>query len=126
MDNTNVDEMLIKMIEPKIKEIEEKFSYNQGLNDVDIYTLLLKSKYNQINHLDMKLNEVTADVASLKDDIKSMKGEFNLLKADFQILDVNLQKNMQETINNNMQWSIGLIALLVTELKLIDVIFGKG
>jgi len=44
--------MLIEMISPRIKEIEEKLSRGQGLNQEDINTLLLKSQYNHINHLD--------------------------------------------------------------------------
>lgn len=65
--------MLIEMITPKVKEIEEKFGRGEGLTQDDINTLLLKLQYNHINHLDLKLNEVTANVASLK-------GEFELLK----------------------------------------------
>ena len=56
--------MLIEMITPKIKQIEEKFRSKQGLTQNDINTLLLKSQYNHINHLDKKLDEVVADVAS--------------------------------------------------------------
>jgi chromosome segregation ATPase len=66
MNKTRVDDMLIEMITPKIKQIEEKFSNNEPLEQEDINTLLLKSQYNHINHLDQKLDEVTADVASLK------------------------------------------------------------
>ncbi len=63
------------MITPKVKEIEEKFSRGEGLTQEDIHTLLLKSQYNHINHLDDKLNEVTADVASLKGDFRTFKAE---------------------------------------------------
>ena len=59
MNKTKVDDMLISMITPKVKEIEEKFGNNQPLTQEDINTLLLKSQYNHINHLDLKLNEVT-------------------------------------------------------------------
>ena len=62
------------MISPKMEEIERKFGNGEGLSQDDINTLLLKSQYNHINHLDLKLNEVTADVASLKN-------EFTLLKS---------------------------------------------
>jgi DNA anti-recombination protein RmuC len=75
MEKTKVDDILLEMIAPKIKEIEEKFSKGGSLTQDDINTLLLKAQYNHINHLDQKLNEVTADVASLK-------GEFNTLKAE--------------------------------------------
>ncbi|MEF3192546.1 MAG: hypothetical protein K6347_08415, partial [Campylobacterales bacterium] len=60
MKQTRVDDMLIEMITPKVQEIEEKFSRGEGLTQEDINTLLLKSQYNHIIHLDDKLNEVTA------------------------------------------------------------------
>jgi len=31
MNKTNVDDMLIEMITPKVKQIEEKFGNNEGL-----------------------------------------------------------------------------------------------
>ncbi|KAF3983813.1 MAG: hypothetical protein HFP81_05155, partial [Methylococcales symbiont of Hymedesmia sp. n. MRB-2018] len=65
MSETKVDDMLIEMIDPKIKEIEQRFSNSEGLTQDDINTLLLKSQYNHINHLDEKLNEVTASVVDL-------------------------------------------------------------
>jgi len=76
MIKAKVDDMLIKMISPRIKEIEEKFSRGEGLDQEDINTLLLKSQYSHINHLDIKLDEVTADVASLKGDFSALKGAF--------------------------------------------------
>ena len=86
MNKTRVDDMLIEMITPKIKEIEEKFSQGTGLNSEDINTLLLKSQYNHINHLDTKLDEAVADVASLKSEFSSLKGEFTGLKGGFSSL----------------------------------------
>jgi len=139
MNKTNVDDMLIEMISPRIKEIEEKFSKGEGLNQEDINTLLLKSQYNHINHLDLKLNEVTADVASLKGEFSDLKGEFgnlsgefNGLKGEFKLLETRLngrfdsfEKNIElkisQAINTNMRWSIGMIALIVTVLKLADM-----
>jgi len=73
MNKTNVDDMLIEMITPKVKQIEEKFGNNEGLSQDDINTLLLKSQYNHINHLDQKLDEVVADVASLKNEFQWFK-----------------------------------------------------
>ncbi|QEP43514.1 hypothetical protein D5085_10490 [Ectothiorhodospiraceae bacterium BW-2] len=78
--------MLIEMISPQIKEIEERFSRGEGLSRDDINTLLLKSQYNHINHLDKKLDEVAADVASLKGEFNDLKGEFSDLKGDFNSL----------------------------------------
>lgn len=65
MHNTNVDEILLQIFEPKIKAIQEKLSRGEGLDTNDVNTLLLKSQFNHINHLDEKLNEVTSYVASM-------------------------------------------------------------
>jgi DNA repair exonuclease SbcCD ATPase subunit len=146
--------MLIEMITPKVKEIEEKFGNGKALTQEDINTLLLKSQYNHINHLDSKLNEVTADVASLKGEFNGLKGEFNGLKNDlelkFKLLETSIKKDnelfkaeikseisdiknemktfkkeiqleISTAINSNMKWSIGLIALIVTALKVLDM-----
>ena len=64
MDQTKVDDILIEMITPKVREIEERFSRGEGLSNEDINTLLLKSQYNHINHLNKKLDEVTAAVVA--------------------------------------------------------------
>ena len=146
MTKTRVDDMLIEMISPRIEEIEERFARGEGLTQEDINTLLLKSQYNHINHLDDKLNEVVADVASLKGEFNGLKGEFNGLKGEFNSLrgefnnlrtefkllettvtskldtfksDIDLK--IQTAINTNMRWSIGMIALIVTVLKLADM-----
>lgn len=75
-----IDDLLIQMISPKLKEIDERFSRGEGLSNEDINTLLLKSQFNHINHLDLKLDEVTADVASLKLDFVGLRSEFASLK----------------------------------------------
>ena len=95
MDKTKVDDILIEMIQPKIKEIEEKFSRGEGLNNQDINTLLLKSQYNHINHLDSKLNEVTASVIALegKFDNKFIALEGNLI-TNLLLLRVNLIRSL--------------------------------
>ena len=92
-NKTKIDDILIEMISPKLKEIEERFSKGEGLTNEDINILLLKSQFNHIHHLDQKLNEVTADVSSLKldfvklkadvsADVSSLKLDFTELKAD--------------------------------------------
>ncbi|WP_197479643.1 hypothetical protein, partial [Oleiphilus sp. HI0132] len=134
-------------------------------------TLLLKSQYNHINHLDEKLNEVTDSVASLKGEFAGLKGEFAGLKGEFsdlkgefsdlkgdftglrgefvglkgefKLLEQKVNKGFElmgarmdafekrielkisEAINKNMRWSIGLIALIVTVLKLADTFAGN-
>jgi len=104
--------MPLEMISPRIKEIEDKFSRGDGLNQEDINTLFLKSQYNHINHLDEKLDEVTADVASLKGDFRDLKGEFKLLESNvnsrFDTFEKNIELKISQAINTNMRWSIGI------------------
>jgi len=136
MDKTRVDDMLIEMISPKIKEIEEKFSHGQGLNQEDINTLLLKSQYNHINHLDDKLNEVTADVASLKGDFSrleskfsgleskfsGLEGKFSGLEGKFDLLNEKIEHTIQKALNKNMMLLITVMGFFVIVSKLIDKI----
>ena len=119
MDKTRVDDMLIEMISPKIKEIEEKFSRGVGLSAEDINTLLLKSQYNHINHLDKKLNEVTADVASLKNDFASLKTEIDL---KFKLFEEKIEHTIQKALNKNMMLLITVMGFFVIVSKLIDKI----
>jgi DNA repair exonuclease SbcCD ATPase subunit len=92
MNKTKVDDMLIEMIKPKITEIEKKFSNNEALSQDDINTLLLKSQYNHINHLDEKLNEVTQSV-------KNLEHKFDMtvvtLKNDYEKLEQKVDNNIQ-------------------------------
>ncbi len=75
--------MLLEMIQPKLTEIEERFSRGEGLNGEDVNTLLLKSQFNHINHLDLRLDEVVAGVASLKTDFKQLETKFTGLENKF-------------------------------------------
>ena len=75
MNKTRVDDMLIEMIEPKIQEINKKFTTGKPLSQDDINTLLLKSQYNHINHLDIKLDETVESV-------KLLENKFEVLKTD--------------------------------------------
>jgi uncharacterized coiled-coil DUF342 family protein len=118
MNKTNVDSILIEMITPKVKEIEERFGRGEGLSGEDINTLLLKAQYNHINHLDEKLNEVVADVASLKGEFNGLKGEFALLKSD-------IEATIQKALNKNMVLLIGMMGFFLTLSKVIDVAFAN-
>ena len=134
LDKTKVDDMLIEMITPKVKEIEEKFSQGKGLTQDDINTLLLKSQYNHINHLDLKLNEVTADVASLKVDFSDLrgdfldlkveftglKGEFLGLRGEFELLKKDIEVIIQTALNKNMMTLIIVMGAFLTFSKIID------
>lgn len=61
MTKTRVDDMLIEMISPKIKEIEEKFSSGDRLDNKEIQFLLLigiNSKFDsRYNALFKKISE---------------------------------------------------------------------
>lgn len=120
MNKTKVDDMLIEMITPKVKEIEEKFGNGQGLTQDDINTLLLKSQYNHINHLDAKLDEITLEVASLKGEFNGLKGEFNLLKGEFEVLKVSIEHTIQKSLNRNMVMLFGMMGFFLTLSKVID------
>ena len=132
MDKTKVDDMLIEMITPKVKQIEEKFGNGEGLSQDDINTLLLKSQYNHINHLDLKLDEVTADVASLKGEFETFKveitGRFETLEAKFETFKAELianneqtKREIQESINSTMKWYIGSAGIVLVVLKALDL-----
>jgi len=80
---SKIEDMLLEMIQPKLTEIEERFSRGEGLNGEDVNTLLLKSQFNHINHLDLRLDEVVADVASLKTDFKQLENKITGLENKF-------------------------------------------
>ncbi len=126
MYKTRVDDMLIEMITPKVKQIEEKFGNGEGLTQDDINTLLLKSQYNHINHLDMKLDEVVADVASLKDEFSEFKnelnGKFDNLQGEFKILKSDIETTIQKSLNKNMMLLITVMGIFVILSKLVDKI----
>ena len=69
-----------------------------------------------------------ADVASLKGDFSELRngftglrGEFTELKSAFKISEKNIELQISQAINTNMRWSIGMIALVVTVLKIADM-----
>lgn len=139
MGKTHVDDMLIEMISPKVKEIEEKFSRGEGLTQEDINTLLLKSQYNHINHLDDKLNEVTASVVALEGRFSGLEARFNELEGKFNIFRAEIigefdkrmgaievkfeqaQVKMQEAIISTMKWYIGGAGIVLILLKALDI-----
>jgi predicted nuclease with TOPRIM domain len=106
MNKTKVDDILLEMLTRETKAIEDKFAKGDGLNPSDIHTLLLKSQYNHINHLDTKLDEVTKDVASLKGDFNNLKGDFNNLRGEFKLLETKLtndMKSLETKLTNDMK-----------------------
>jgi uncharacterized coiled-coil DUF342 family protein len=140
---SKIEDMLLEMIQPKLTEIEERFSRGEGLNGEDINTLLLKSQFNQINHLDLRLDEVVADVASLKTDFKQLENKFEVLETKFDALEsrldakidsliaqfnefkMELRLEIQMAIHKSMKWSIGLLAFIITFLKALEMLLAK-
>jgi len=131
MNKTRVDDMLIEMIEPKIQEINKKFTNGESLTQDDINTLLLKSQYNHINHLDEKLNEVTQAVINLehkfeiletnyKSDFKTLSQQY---KSDFKNLEEKIETTIQKALNKNMMMLIMVLGFFLTLSKLIDKMF---
>jgi uncharacterized coiled-coil DUF342 family protein len=127
MNKTRVDDMLIEMISPKIKEIEEKFSRGEGLTQDDINTLLLKSQYNHINHLDDKLEEVVGSVVALEGKFlglegkfTALEGKFTALEGKFELLNEKIEHTIQKALNRNMLLLITVMGLFLVASKLID------
>ncbi|MDD2651660.1 MAG: hypothetical protein PHX44_01255 [Sulfurimonas sp.] len=124
MDKTRVDDMLIEMISPKIKEIEEKFSRGEGLTQDDINTLLLKSQYNHINHLDDKLNETVASVKALEGKFNDLRGEFKGLEErmdlKFKLFEEKVEHTIQKALNKNMVTLIMVMGAFLALFKVID------
>jgi predicted nuclease with TOPRIM domain len=103
MDKTKVDDMLIEMITPKVKEIEEKFGNGEGLTQEDINTLLLKSQYNHINHLDKKLDETVDSVKALEGKFTGLEGKFTGLEGKFNSLEQKFETFKSEIRLENEQ-----------------------
>ena len=140
---SKIEDMLLEMIQPKFTEIEERFSRGESLNGEDVNTLLLKSQFNHINHLDLRLDEVVADVASLKTDFKQLETKFEVLETKFDALEsrldakidsliaqfnefkMELRLEIQMAIHKSMKWSIGLLAFIITFLKALEMLLAK-
>lgn len=124
MNKTRVDDMLIEMITPKIKEIEEKFSKGEGLSQDDINTLLLKSQYNHINHLDDKLNETVDSVKALEVKFTSLEGKFTSLEERidlrFKLFEEKVEHTIQKALNKNMVTLIMVMGAFLALFKVID------
>ena len=134
MDSTKVDDMLIKMVAPKLAEIETRFINGEGLSNDDTNTLLLKSQYNHINHLDQRMDQITESVQVLKGDFLGLEGKFAKLEArfvnlegrfvtlegKFDLLRAEVEATIQKALNRNMVLLIGMMGVFLTLSKLID------
>ncbi|MBI4645709.1 MAG: hypothetical protein HY738_03690, partial [Bacteroidia bacterium] len=68
-----VEDTIMEMLEPKVREIQKRFSEGEKLNFQDFSLLLLRTQYNHLNHLNDKLDQTAADVASLKIDFANLR-----------------------------------------------------
>jgi len=129
MNKTRVDDMLIEMITPKVKEIEEKFSKGGNLTQEDINTLLLKSQYNHINHLDERLDEVVKDNAQLRLDFEvRMSSLENKMESRMSTLENKMDSRMS-TLENKMESRMGSLenkfATLETKFAGLETKFAR-
>lgn len=118
MQQTKVDDLLIEMITPKVSQIEQKFSRGEGLTHADINTLLLKAQFNLFSQVDQKLNDVAGSVKILEAKFERLE---MLVTQKLESFASNQDLKIERAINTNMRWSIGMIAVIVTVLKLADM-----
>jgi chromosome segregation ATPase len=116
---SKIEDMLLEMIQPKLTEIEERFSRGEGLTGEDVNTLLLKSQFNHINHLDLRLDEVVADVASLKTDFKQLENRFEGLENKFEGLE-NKFEVLETKFDGLENKFIGLESKLETKFNALE------
>ena len=145
-----IENQLLEMIQPRIQQIENKFSNGEALSDQDVNTLLLKSAFNHMNHLDQRLDEVAADVAQLRTDFcglegrflelegrfHALEGRFHALEAKFQALEARfetlearfisfesrMEATIEKTMKSNIKWTLGLMTFCLTLFKIIDLV----
>lgn len=148
--NTKIENQLLEMIQPRIQLIENKFSNGETLSDQDVNTLLLKSAFNHINHFEMRLDELAADVAQLRLDFSelevkfhhlesrfyALEGKFHALEGKFQTLEARfetlearfisfesrMEATIEKTMKSNIKWTLGLMTFCLTLFKIIDLV----
>jgi hypothetical protein len=68
---------------------------------------------------------VTADVASLKGEFKLLEVHVNkrldVFEKNMMVFEKSIELKISQAIKTNMRWSIGMIAIIVTVLKLADM-----
>ena len=120
--NSKIENQLLEMIQPRIQLIENKFSLGEALTDQDVNTLLMKSAFNHINHLDLRLDEVAADVAQLRMDFCGLEGKFQTLEARFISFESRIEATIEKTMKSNIKWTIGLMTFFLTLFKINDLV----
>jgi acyl carrier protein phosphodiesterase len=141
--NIRIENQLLEMIQPRIQLIENKFSNGEALSDQDVNTLLLKSAFNHINHFEMRLDELAADVAQLRLDFSelevkfhhlesrfyALEGKFHALEARFETLEARfisfesrMEATIEKTMKSHIKWTLGLMTFCLTLFKIIDLV----
>lgn len=141
--NSKIENQLLEMIQPRIQQIENKFSNGEALSDQDVNTLLLKSAFNHINHIEIRLDELYADVAQLRLDFSelevkfhhlesrfyALEGKFQTLVARFGTLEARfisfesrMEATIEKTMKSNIKWTLGLMTFCLTLFKIIDLV----
>lgn len=141
--NSKIENQLLEMIQPRIQQIENKFSNGEALSDQDVNTLLLKSAFNHINHIEIRLVELAADVAQLRLDFSelevkfhhlesrfyALEGKFQTLEARFGTLEARfisfesrMEATIEKTMKSNIKWTLGLMTFCLTLFKIIDLV----
>lgn len=148
--NAKIENQLLEMIQPRIQQIVNKFLNGEALSDLDVNTLLLKSAFNHINHIEIRLDELAADVAQLRVDFSelevkfhhlesrfyALEGKFHALEGKFQTLEARfgtlearfisfeskMEAAIEKTMKSNIKWTLGLMTFCLTLFKIIDLI----
>ncbi|MEY4986518.1 MAG: hypothetical protein RL567_297 [Bacteroidota bacterium] len=148
--NIRIENQLLEMIQPRIQLIENKFSNGEALTDHDVNTLLIKSAFNHISHLDDRLDAIATDMAQLRLDFcglevkfhelegrfHELEGRFHALEAKFQALEARfetlearfvsfesrIEATIEKTMKSNIRWTLGLITFTLTIFKIVDMI----
>jgi acyl carrier protein phosphodiesterase len=148
--NIRIENQLLEMIQPRIQLIENKFSSGEALTDHDVNTLLIKSAFNHISHLDDRLDAIATDMAQLRLDFcglevkfhelegrfHELEGRFHALEAKFQALEARfetlearfvsfesrIEATIEKTMKSNIRWTLGLITFTLTIFKIADMI----
>jgi hypothetical protein len=99
------NDILDLWLDKKATEIVTAMGERKPLSPEDMMVLMLKAQINYFNHLDI---DMRSDMITPK--VKEIEQKFS-----------RAEGLTQEDINTNMRWSIGLIGLIVTVLKLADM-----
>ena len=146
MDKTNIDDVYLEMISKEAEKIATKFAEQKQLTDSEIHTLVLKTQYNHINHLDKKLDEVTQSVKNLEHKFEKleektdrrlteleektdrriselevkMEHEIASVRSEIATLQESMKAEIHKAISTQTKWFVGGAGVLVVLLKLLD------